>query len=208
VTVERPNLPISERSASVVRRWVDGYSRGLPADVRAARRDEIEADLWDESLAAVALGRATSIDRQRLDRLIRGIPADVTWRLGQRRGATRKTGRDTVRISRVELILLLGVAAFYGLLLLVALPAITAPDPDRWGGWGPYGMLAGLSLSVTGLILAIRRPAAGLVIAMAGTAIAMFAMPWAFFILLPAPLVAWFRYLRSRPSAGEASTAG
>jgi hypothetical protein len=113
-----------------------------------------------------------------------------------------------MRISRLELVVLLGVAALYATGLIGALMTIANPDPDRWGGWGPYGFAVSLGLSVLGLLVAIPRPAAGLVLAVAGTVLAMAAMPWAFFIFLPVPLAAWFRYLRSRPSAGETSPAG
>ena len=49
--------------ATLVRGWVDLYTRGLPADLRDARRDEVDDDLWCEQDEAAAAGRsARSLD--------------------------------------------------------------------------------------------------------------------------------------------------
>ena len=45
--------------AGLVHAWVDLYTRGLPADARAARRDEIADDLWCEHAEAEASGRSS-----------------------------------------------------------------------------------------------------------------------------------------------------
>jgi hypothetical protein len=74
--------------AGLVRGWVDLYTRGLPADARAARRDEIDDDLWCEHAEAAAAGRsARSLDADLFLRLLFGLPADVSWRLASRNGA-------------------------------------------------------------------------------------------------------------------------
>jgi hypothetical protein len=68
--------------AGLVRGWVDLYTRGLPADARAARRDEIDDDLWCEHAEAAAAGRsARSLDADLAMRLLFGIPSDISWRL-------------------------------------------------------------------------------------------------------------------------------
>ena len=46
------------RVAGLVHGWVSLYTRGLTADARAARRDEIDDDLWCEHADAAAAGRA------------------------------------------------------------------------------------------------------------------------------------------------------
>jgi hypothetical protein len=75
--------------ATLVRGWVDLYTRGLPADARAARRDEIDDDLWCEHAEAAAAGRsARSLDADLFLRLLLGLPADVSWRLSHRRAPT------------------------------------------------------------------------------------------------------------------------
>jgi len=68
--------------AGLVRGWVRLYTRGLPAEMRTARRDEIDDDLWCEHDEAAALGRsARSLDANLLLRLLFGMPADINWRL-------------------------------------------------------------------------------------------------------------------------------
>jgi hypothetical protein len=203
-----PTEPLSDRTARIVRGWVGWYTRGLSADVATARRELIEADLWDEHHHAEQLGDEGSLGRQRLDRLVRGIPADLTWRLEQWRSGSRAPRRNPMAISKLELGLLLGVGGLYGTGLVAGLMTIANPDPTRWESWGPYGLVAGLALSLLGLLVAIPRPAAGLALAIVGTLVAMAAMPWAFFIFLPVPLVAWFRYARSRPAQVRPASLG
>ena len=71
--------------AGLVRGWVSLYTRGLPADARAARRDELDDDLWCEHAEAAAAGRsARSRDTDLAMRLLFGIPSDISWRLTYR----------------------------------------------------------------------------------------------------------------------------
>jgi len=64
----------AELAVSVTRWWTRVYTLGLPADLRAARRAEIESDLW-ESLHDPAGPRV-----QILPRLAGGLVDDVCWR--------------------------------------------------------------------------------------------------------------------------------
>jgi hypothetical protein len=202
----------ADRSAATVRAWVGLYTWRLPPGVAASRRALIESDLWDESQAADVLGETGALGRQRVSRLIRGVPADLTWRLGHSRARKGAARRDSMRISRMETMVLASVGAVYGVGLIAILLMLTRIDPENWGGWGPYGLAAALALSVAGLILAVPRPVIGLGLAVAGTLIAVFAMPWAWFLLLPVPLAALYRLGRSRTtgpgpmSAHEGST--
>jgi hypothetical protein len=59
---------------AVTRWWTRVYTFGLPAEVRAARREEIESDLW-ESLHDPEMPRP-----QILPRLAGGVVDDVCWR--------------------------------------------------------------------------------------------------------------------------------
>jgi hypothetical protein len=95
--------------AGLVRGWVSLYTRGLPADARAARRDEIDDDLWCEHAEAAAAGRsARSLDADLFLRLLFGIPADVSWRLAFRRASTRLSPVSSPMSTRT-----LGVLAIY-----------------------------------------------------------------------------------------------
>ncbi len=75
-------------SAALVRWWVKAYTRGLPAQLRTARRDEIDDDLWCQQDEAVATGRsARSLGAEIFLRLLLGVPADLSWRFANRRNA-------------------------------------------------------------------------------------------------------------------------
>lgn len=75
---------------ALVRAWVRLYTRGLPADLRDARRAEIECDVWeqrrDEQSRRV---RPSASALHVLGRVLRGAPSDLSWRLERRahRGA-------------------------------------------------------------------------------------------------------------------------
>jgi hypothetical protein len=70
-----------ERAAELVGRWVQFYTRELPAVIAQRRADEIGADLYDH----VVHERAQGINDRRialniLSRMVRGLTADVSWR--------------------------------------------------------------------------------------------------------------------------------
>ena len=203
-----PPIPASDRSAAAVRAWVAWYTGRLPVEIAAARRELVEADLFEEARAAEWLGETGALGRQRVSRLVRGIPADLTWRLEQGRRAGGTTRSQTMRISKVELVVVAAAAAVYAIGLVASFMALANPDPERWAGWGPYGLAAGLGLAIVGLLMTIPRPAIGLGLGVAGTVVLMSAMPWAFFIFLPVPLPHWFRFARSRSSHPVPASAG
>ena len=101
--------------ATLVRGWVDLYTRGLPADLRDARRDEVADDLWCEQDEAAAAGRsARSLDADLFRRLVFGMPADVSWRLAYRRAPT---AASLARSSSMSTRALGTLAIMYGLSL-------------------------------------------------------------------------------------------
>ena len=70
--------------AALVRAWVDLYTRGLSEPARAARRDEVDDDLWCQHEEAAAIGRRTaSVNAEMFIRLLFGMPADVSWRMSK-----------------------------------------------------------------------------------------------------------------------------
>jgi hypothetical protein len=101
--------------AAVIRGWVDLYTRGLPADARSARRDEIDDDLWCEHAEAAAAGRsARSLDADLALRLLFGIPSDISWRLAYRRAPTPASlDRSGIGFARViSIVSMIGGAAW------------------------------------------------------------------------------------------------
>jgi hypothetical protein len=73
----------TQRRLALIKWWVDAYTRTAPPDAAEARRAEMESDLFEEIAEATA--RAESgwrLRRRMTSRFLRGIPADVAWRLG------------------------------------------------------------------------------------------------------------------------------
>ncbi len=157
--------PDSTASApAAVRTWVALYTRGLPTELATVRRELIEAELWDEARAAEWLGDTASLGRQRWSRLLRGIPADLAWRLEQHARATGTTRRMKMRISKVHLLAIGAVIILNGVLVAALL---ASPSFRTWEGMA-YTLI-GLALSIVGLLLAIPRPLAGFITGVVGT---------------------------------------
>jgi len=125
---------------ALVRGWVDLYTRGMPATVRAARRDEVDDDLWCQHEEADALGRSPrSLAGEILLRLVLGIPADISWRVSHG-GRASKVERSSSMSTRI--IGSLGVIAGAGFTYLMA-RAITTPGDAMWDGTTIVAFLAG-----------------------------------------------------------------
>jgi hypothetical protein len=85
--------------AALIRRWVEVYTRGMPPDVRAARRDEVDDDLWCHHQEAAEIGRsARALGVEMIVRLLLGMPADVSWRFshGLNAGPARLERRSSM----------------------------------------------------------------------------------------------------------------
>jgi hypothetical protein len=67
---------VSGFAATLVRGWTWLYTSGLSSEQRARRRREIESDLWESS------------EQDAIVRLVRGMPADLGWRIEQLDGST------------------------------------------------------------------------------------------------------------------------
>ncbi len=69
-------------SLSAARAWTQVYSAGARTSARDARRDQIASDLWEHEADATAIGQAPATFAGELaGRVVRGIPADIAWRL-------------------------------------------------------------------------------------------------------------------------------
>jgi VIT1/CCC1 family predicted Fe2+/Mn2+ transporter len=65
--------------------WVRLYTRGLPADVRAARQAELESDLWEHEQWRRGEVRRGRVAYEIVARLIGGMGADLSWRTAYRK---------------------------------------------------------------------------------------------------------------------------
>jgi hypothetical protein len=62
--------------------WAAAYTLGLAARVRDVRRAEIASDTWDQHDEESRAGRSSfAIAMSMLSRTLRGVPADVLWRI-------------------------------------------------------------------------------------------------------------------------------
>lgn len=70
------------RSVGFVRAWVRLYTAGLPLSLRDSRREEIDADLWEQSQEAeMTLSDGPPLATHLLLRWLLGLPDDLLWRL-------------------------------------------------------------------------------------------------------------------------------
>jgi hypothetical protein len=68
-------------ATGLTRSWIRCYTLGLPREMRAARREEIESDLWEhERDTPDGVWSRLAFALAVLSRLARGVPADVFWR--------------------------------------------------------------------------------------------------------------------------------
>lgn len=193
-TIETPD-PLTvpgDRSVSVIRAWVALYTRGLPEPLAVARRAVIDGDLWDEADAARWLDETSGLPRQRWSRWVRGLPADISWRIAHSRIPNRPR-RSDMRISKVQLAAIGGVVILYAVMIV---GLISTPDFLEWSGM-PVALL-GLGISLVGLLLAVPRPKSGFIVGALGTGLAFMAMPWMFPLYLPLPIVLGYRLNRSQ----------
>ena len=168
--------------STAVRGWVAFYTLGLPRSMRERRRTEVVGDLADETLDAIRHGDQSVLFRRRLTRLLMGIPADLSWRLGDAPAAARQLYGPApwVPLTRWTLALT-GVVAMIegGGLAIVTLPALTGQvRPDLWPGWGPVGFAIGSAVVLVGILGSVFWPRLGALVIVPGALIGLFAVPW------------------------------
>jgi hypothetical protein len=112
----------------------------------------------------------------------------------------------SIRSTHPVVLLAMGTVAIgiaYG--MVVSVIAATAPDADRWTGWGPVGLALGCGLALLGLGVALRRPIAGLVLGVVGATIGAIAAYWLWpfaLVVAGAAALPWLRK-RMRTQASE-----
>ena len=81
-----------------VLRWVNFYTRSLPAEMAQSRRDEVLSDIHEQYADAAARGVAASeTDRAVTSRAVRGMASDIAWSWRERRRMTRTWRVDALR---------------------------------------------------------------------------------------------------------------
>jgi hypothetical protein len=100
-------------STRLVDRWARSYTAGLPDDVAAARRAELESDVWEQQHDP---DRRSTVSI--FSRLLFGIPADLLWRVETRYhlgGLMRGTTIIVTRVAASLVALLAAVVLLWGL---------------------------------------------------------------------------------------------
>ena len=112
-------------ATAATRSWVGAYTAGMPSERRAARRTEIESDLWEHAQAAREDGEGLlSTAREVLGRLARGMPSDLLWRFqkgGWEMQSTFVIERSTGVVMLLTVLLLLAAT--------VGSPGISGEEP-------------------------------------------------------------------------------
>ncbi|AXB43699.1 hypothetical protein [Amycolatopsis albispora] len=158
-----------ERVAALVTRWVRCYTRGLPAPIAERRIGEIAADLHDHITCERDAGTGgTRIALGLLSRMVRGLPADVSWR-GQHLQDRFPTLEEAMKKQKTAYRSAVGVALAAALILLWGMGAVgvIGVEGDR-ADLMYFGVLA---VGVVGAVLARFRPA-GMARALVATAAA------------------------------------
>ena len=146
-----------ERMAALVARWVRVYTRDLPGPIAERRIAELDADLHDH----IAHERASGLPDRRIalgiaGRMVRGLPADASWRGRIARTHARK---DTPRMQTPLARSAVRVALVTALVLLIPAVLMLAGEPGT--DWGVFDFVfAGVLVMGAGMLveLAVRRP--------------------------------------------------
>jgi hypothetical protein len=119
--------------------WVRAYTATAPPADAADRRAEVAADVEDELRAAGERASRAVVSRRIVSRVLRGVAADVLWRLAIERGS----GRAAWHLAHP--------AVFIGALTALLVPLVLVGDVLRSQSRGNAGRL--LDLVHTGIVL-------------------------------------------------------
>jgi len=181
--------------------WVALYTRGLPAQLRDARRAEIDSDLWEQGqVAALVEEPASETALQLTARLLLGIPSDLTWRLDAGRSAGNERSISMNESGAMRSLVAVGVVV--ALFLVVTgigaiVDALVQGDlASGQAAFGAISVLAGAAVAA-GLLTSRRNPLLGIGLVAAGAITVAAAWYWMLMITIPIGIamvaIAFFR---------------
>lgn len=141
------------------RTWVARYTGGLPTEVGERRRLEIESDLYEQIQEMGTKGI--------LGRCLRGIPADVWWRVRTLLRHARQAERTpdmTPNRSRPWWVAFVAIHIVVTVVMaMIGVPNLVfGPSEDAGARWALTGLAAfGVALMIVGLIIQRRRLVSG-----------------------------------------------
>lgn len=145
--------------ARFAQRWVQLYTSRLPADDADQRRAEILSDLWEHHQDSVKSGHnQRRHNLELIQRVLSGIPADLSWRRGIQRSQLRPdigdpmTTEHDVPRSTLALIILAGLGIVAPFPFLSLLSTRIRPHEVLW----ILGSIALAGILATGLTLRFR----------------------------------------------------
>ncbi|MGI9645592.1 MAG: hypothetical protein ACR2O6_09820 [Ilumatobacteraceae bacterium] len=159
----------TDRSTRLVRWWARRYTAGLDQPAAACRRAEIDSDLAEhEHSRRESDWPAARVGRERIGRMLAGLPADVGWRHDQLRRRSRH-GLASALIPVTTLASLL-LAAYYLAFAAYLIGNTAVADQQAWGrlplgGFTDYADEAGGMSPAVGVIASL-----GLLLAVAAVA--------------------------------------
>ena len=109
-----------QMAAALVRGWAALYTWGMPADLRDARRAEIESDLWECQQAEASNPR---LPLQIAARLLLGMHDDLAWR-GEQRRPPRRAAQVTWALAAA-----MTGAAVYAFIWIGRAQSLPVPPP-------------------------------------------------------------------------------
>jgi hypothetical protein len=201
---------------ALTRSWTAVYTRGLPPDVRAERREEIDCDLWHQQrLADLEREPVTGTAIEILVRVVLGIPSDLLWRL-EAGSTSQTTGRTSVNDTwpmRLGLVVV-SIPLLFLVVNGIAIAFFGSGDFNNSTEhvvWGLAFLVCPL-ICLIGLWLCRSQPKLGLWMVGGGAAASALVMFWMAFITVPAGIVVFlFAIKRSGlpiwPFRGSAPTA-
>jgi hypothetical protein len=158
--------------------WCKAYTRGLPAPLRQARRDELESDMWEQRSYAQMVGeKPPDTGFSILVRFIAGIPSDVIWRQSAMKGlaVAPRPGlvrRDNKMFAKMFVAFSTAVALLLGgFMLFTGVGRFLGHGADALG-WGLVPVVGG-ALLLASVAVARRSPRkATIMVAVAALALA------------------------------------
>ena len=142
------------RTADLILRWCELYTRGLSPAVAGDRRDELASDLWEHAAHEPRPAAAM------LSRAIRGVPADLAWRYEERRRVRGLLPRSQRIVSGGVTALVLAAASaliVFGVVVISRTSTMALRGEIRPFSETAIWVIGLTALAVVGLLLLLRQ---------------------------------------------------